>query len=165
MSAVIDNKENGFCPMRMSDLDEVMEIEQSLYDFPWSKSIFSDCIQVGYSCWTYKQSYQIQAYGVLSAAAGEAHILTLCVSKMFQGQGLGKLVLEHLIDLANDHKAEVLLLEVRPSNTRAVRLYQNYGFNEVGTRKDYYPAKDGREDALIMARDLTCERPRHDDQR
>ncbi len=155
MSAVIDNSESGFCVMHMSDLDEVMEIEQSLYEHPWSKSIFSDCIQVGYSCWTYKQSYQIQAYGVLSAGAGEAHILTLCVSKMFQRQGLGKLVLEHLVDLAIDHKADVLLLEVRPSNIAAVSLYQNYGFNEVGTRKNYYPAKNGREDAIIMARDLT----------
>jgi len=155
MSAVIDNTNNGFCMMRMDDLDEVMEIENSLYDFPWSKSIFADCIQVGYSCWTYKQGYQIQAYGVLSAAAGEAHVLTLCVNKDFQGQGLGKLLLEHLLDIAVDHRAEVLLLEVRPSNVVAVNLYQKYGFNEVGTRKAYYPSKDGREDALIMARDLT----------
>lgn len=155
MSAVINNAESGFCLMRMSDLDEIMEIEQSLYDFPWSKSIFSDCIQVGYSCWTYKQNYQIQAYGVLSAGAGEAHILTLCVSNMFQRQGLGKLVLEYFVDLAKDHQAEILLLEVRPSNVAAVSLYQKYGFNEVGTRKDYYPSNDGREDAIIMARDLT----------
>ena len=155
MSAVIDNTENGFCLMRMSDIEEVMEIEVSLYDFPWTKSIFSDCIQVGYSCWAYKQNYQIQAYCVLSAGAGEAHILTLCVRKEYQGQGLGKLLLQHLIDLAMDHKAEVLLLEVRPSNVPAVYLYQKFGFNEVGTRKGYYPAKDGREDALIMALDLT----------
>jgi len=154
MSAVIDNKDTEFCMMRMSDLDEIMEIELSLYDFPWTKSIFSDCIQVGYSCWTYKKNYQIQAYCVLSAGAGEAHILTLCVRKEFQGQGLGKLLLEHLLDLAKDHKAEVLLLEVRPSNATAVHLYQKYGFNEVGTRKDYYPANKGREDALIMALDL-----------
>ena len=140
--------------MRMSDIDEVMEIEQSLYDFPWSKTIFSDCIQVGYSCWTYKKDYQIQAYGVLSAGAGEAHILTICVRRDYQGQGLGKLVLEHLIDLASDYKAEVLLLEVRPSNVTAVNLYQKFGFNEVGTRKDYYPSTDGREDALIMALDI-----------
>ncbi len=154
MSAVIDNSENGFCPMRMCDIDEVMGIETSLYDFPWTKSIFADCIQVGYSCWTYKKDYQIQAYCVLSAGAGEAHILTLCVRKDCQGQGIGKMLLQHLIDLAIDHKAEVLLLEVRPSNVTAVHLYQKYGFNEVGTRKDYYPAKQGREDALIMALDL-----------
>jgi len=155
MSAVIDNNENGFCVMRVSDLDEVMEIENSLYNFPWSKTIFQDCVQVGYSCWTFKQNYQIQAYGVLSAAAGEAHILTLCVRKESQGQGLGKLLLEHFIDLSKDHKADVLLLEVRPSNTIAVNLYQKFGFNEVGIRRDYYPAKDGREDALIMALDTT----------
>jgi len=155
MSAVLDSNRNGFSPMRMSDIDEIMEIERSLYDYPWTESIFADCIQVGYSCWAYIQNYQIQAYCVLSAAAGEAHILTLCVHKDFQGQGIGKLLLEHLIDLAKDHRAEVLLLEVRPSNITAVHLYHKYGFNEVGTRKAYYPAKDGREDALIMALDLS----------
>ena len=155
MSAVIDNNHNGFHPMRMSDVDEVMEIEHTLYDFPWTKSILSDCIQVGYSCWVYKQNYEIQAYCVLSSGAGEAHILTLCVRKDFQGQGLGKILLQHLIDVATDHKADVLLLEVRPSNTTAVNLYHNFGFNEVGTRKGYYPSNEGREDALIMALDLT----------
>jgi len=155
MSAVLDSNRNGFTPMRISDLEEIMEVELSLYDFPWTKSIFADCIQVGYSCWVYIQNYQIQAYCVLSAGAGEAHILTLCVHKSFQGQGLGKLLLEHLIDLAKEHKAEVLLLEVRPSNVAAVYLYDKYGFNEVGTRKGYYPVTSGREDALIMALDLT----------
>lgn len=154
MSAVIDNNQDGFHPMRMSDVEEVMEIELSLYDFPWTKSILSDCIQVGYSCWVYKQNYEIQAYCVLSSGAGEAHILTLCVRKEYQGQGLGQLLLQHLIDVAKDHRAEVLLLEVRPSNQNAVHLYHKFGFNEVGTRPGYYPAKEGREDALIMALDL-----------
>lgn len=154
MSAVIDSNQ-GFFPMRLSDVDEVMEIELTLYDFPWTKSILSDCIQVGYSCWVYKQNYEIQAYCVLSSGAGEAHILTLCVKKEYQGQGLGKMLLQHLIDLAVDNKSEVLLLEVRPSNASAVHLYHKFGFNEVGTRKDYYPAKEGREDAIIMALDLT----------
>lgn len=154
MSAVIDSNQ-GFLPMRLSDVDEVMEIELTLYDYPWTKSILSDCIQVGYSSWIYKLNYEIQAYCVLSSGAGEAHILTLCVKKEYQGQGLGKMLLQHLIDVAKDHKAEVLLLEVRPSNTTAVHLYHKYGFNEVGTRQGYYPAKEGREDALIMALDLS----------
>lgn len=154
MSAVIDSNQ-GFFPMRLTDVDEVMEIELTLYDYPWTKSILSDCIQVGYSCWVYKLNYEIQAYCVLSSGAGEAHILTLCVKKEYQGQGLGKILLQHLIDVAKDHKAEVLLLEVRPSNTTAVHLYHKYGFNEVGTRQGYYPAKEGREDALIMALDLS----------
>lgn len=154
MSAVIDSNQ-GFSPMRLSDVDEVMEVELTLYDYPWTKAILSDCIQVGYSCWVYKQNYEIQAYCVLSSGAGEAHILTLCVKKEYQGQGLGKMLLQHLIDVAKDHKAEVLLLEVRPSNVTAVHLYHKYGFNEVGTRQGYYPAKEGREDALIMALDLS----------
>ena len=153
MSAVIDSNK-GFFPMRLSDVDEVMEIEHTLYDYPWTKAILSDCIQVGYSCWVYKQNYEIQAYCVLSSGAGEAHILTLCVKKEYQGQGFGKMLLQHLIDLATDHKSEVIILEVRPSNVSAVHLYHKFGFNEVGTRKGYYPATDGREDALILALEL-----------
>jgi len=155
MSAVIDNTPDPFSPMRMSDIEEVMEIENTLYDFPWTKSILSDCIQVGYSCWVYKQNYEIQGYCVLSSGAGEAHILTLCVKKEYQGLGIGNLLLQHLIELATTHKAEVLLLEVRPSNVAAVHLYHKVGFNEVGLRKGYYPTKDGREDAIIMALDLS----------
>ena len=96
----------------------------------------------------------IQGYGILSIAAGEAHLLNLCVRPETQRQGVGEKMLVHLVSLARRHYAEIIFLEVRQSNAAARRLYDKAGFNELGNRKDYYPAEDGREDALILARVL-----------
>ena len=87
-------------------------------------------------------------------AAGEAHLLNLCVRPESQRQGIGKKLLVHLFTLARHHDAEIMFLEVRESNATARRLYDKAGFNELGTRKDYYPAGAGRENALILARVL-----------
>ena len=87
--------------------------------------------------------------------ADEAHILNLCIKPDLQNNGLGKEMLDHLIDLAKVHHADVMFLEVRPSNRQALKIYEKSGFDEVGSRKDYYPAKFGREDALILAKQLT----------
>ena len=154
MSAVISQGDNGIRPMKAADLDEVMAIETRLYDFPWTKGIFYDCMQVGYSCWVYQENEQIVSYGVMSAGAGEAHILTLCVRPDAQRQGYGRMLLGHMLDAAHSHKAETMLLEVRTSNRAAISLYQKTGFSEVGIRAGYYPAVNGREDAIIMALDL-----------
>ncbi|MDQ2694766.1 MAG: ribosomal protein S18-alanine N-acetyltransferase [Pseudomonadota bacterium] len=141
-------------PMGYYDLDEVMEIELRAYPFPWNEAIFRDCIRVGYFCRVWEERERVRAYGVMSVGAGECHILNLCVDPDCQGQGLGRAMLEHLVALARTAGAETALLEVRPSNTRACRLYQAAGFCEVGLRRNYYPAGKGRENALIMARDL-----------
>jgi len=137
--------------MTEEDLDDIMDIENQTYQFPWTRGIFRDCLHVGYCCWVYASENQVDAYGVMSIGAGEAHILTIVVNEASRGQGLGKLMLEHLLKVAEQHKVVTVLLEVRPSNNIAVQLYRNSGFNEVGTRPNYYPAEDGREDALIMA--------------
>lgn len=155
MSAVISQGDNGIRPMKAADLDEVMDVENSLYDFPWTKGIFYDCMQVGYSCWVYQEDELIISYGVMSAGAGEAHILTLCVHPDVQRNGYGRMLLGHMLEAAKAHKAETMLLEVRTSNRAAINLYQNSGFSEVGIRAGYYPAENGREDAIIMAFDLT----------
>ncbi|HID48560.1 MAG TPA: ribosomal-protein-alanine N-acetyltransferase [Chromatiales bacterium] len=154
MSAVISTGQDGIRPMRQSDLDAVMAIETAIYPFPWTRGIFRDCIQVGYRCQVYQQAGEVRAYSVLSVAADEAHILTVCVHPDWQRQGLGRLMMEQMLEQAAQAGAEVVLLEVRPSNAGAIRLYHAMGFNEVGTRPDYYPAENGREDALIMARSL-----------
>ena len=93
-------------------------------------------------------------YGVLSAAAGEAHILNLCIAPEYQGRGHGRRLLRRMLDLARWHQALQVFLEVRPSNPRAIQLYRDEGFNEIGRRPRYYPARDGREDALVMAIEL-----------
>jgi len=151
VSAILKSTGGQFRSIREDDLLAIMEIERQAYPYPWTQGILRDCIRVGYSCWLYEVDKTIQAYGVMSVAAGEAHILNLCVRPEIQGQGLGAKVLKHLIVMARRQGADTLLLEVRPSNLAALRLYQKLGFNEVGSRKNYYPAEQGREDALIFA--------------
>ena len=155
MSAVVKLAEPRFRPMDEGDMQSVLEIENTVYPYPWSETIFLDCLQVGYCCWVMERESELVAYGVMAVGAGESHILNLCVRPQFQGLGYGRAMLEHLLELAAVHNADTAFLEVRPTNFSAIRLYMNAGFNEVGVRRNYYPAKCGREDALIMARALT----------
>jgi ribosomal-protein-alanine N-acetyltransferase len=154
MSAVLREPGLDFRPMQPEDITEVIEIERRSYPHPWTRLIFSDCLHAGYSCWVCERQGIIQGYGIMSIAAGEAHLLNLCVRPESQRQGIGEKLLVHLFDLARRHDAEVMFLEVRESNAAARRLYDKTGFNELGTRKDYYPAGTGRENALILARVL-----------
>lgn len=146
-------------PMTEGDIDLVASIERLAYEHPWTPGIFHDCLGVGYSCWLMQMSRRTVGYGILSAAAGEAHILNLCIHPSEQRRGLGRHLLGHLLDLSRRHHAEIVLLEVRPSNRAALALYEAAGFNEVGVRRNYYPAVRGREDALILAMDLSTGAP------
>lgn len=97
-------------------------------------------------------------YGIMQVAADEAHILNLCIDKPYQKQGFARLLLEHLVQLARQRQANIVFLEVRPSNPRAVDLYERSGFNEIGMRKGYYDSANGREDAIVMARNLVSDK-------
>jgi len=141
-------------PMREADLDEVARIEAGAYEFPWTHGIFRDCLRAGYGCWVLAHAAEVVGYAVLSVAAGEAHVLNVCVDVAEQGKGYGRRLMKRLIDLARWHQAQRIFLEVRPSNRGAIRLYHDIGFNEIGKRPNYYPAKGGREDALVMAMEL-----------
>ena len=154
MSAILKETGLGFRPMQEADLMDIMEIERTSYPHPWTRLIFSDCLRAGYCCWVCERQGMIEGYGVISVAAGESHLLNLCVRPESQRQGIGRKLLLHFISLARRHDAEVIFLEVRPSNAAACALYQRMGFNELGSRKDYYPAAKGHEDALILARVL-----------
>lgn len=154
MSAVIKENLLGFRPMVEEDLHRVMSIEEAAYTFPWTMTIFQDCLRIGYCSWVLERDRHIIAYGVMSIAVGECHILNICVDPDYQNMGHGEMMLDHLLDLAQKHKADMAFLEVRPSNDIARRLYQNKGFDEVGMRRNYYPAPFGREDAVIMALSL-----------
>jgi len=136
--------------MRTSDLPEVLTIERASYQFPWEEDIFKDCFKADYSCWVCIENETVLGYSILAMAVGEAHVLNICVSPTEQGQGIGRKMLENLIEVARG-RAETMFLEVRPSNTVALALYQNMGFNEIGIRKGYYPAENGREDAIMLA--------------
>jgi len=154
MSAVIKMAYLNFRPMHEEDLPMVLMIEESAYAFPWTLVIFQDCLRMGYSTWVLEQDGCIIGYSVMSIAVGECHLLNLCVHPDNQRMGHGELLLDHMLDLAQRHQAEMAFLEVRPSNEVARRLYQNKGFDEVGMRRNYYPGHFGREDAVIMARSL-----------
>ena len=157
MSAVIESQPDGLRAMTVEDLDAVMQIEEAVYPFPWTRGIFHDCIRVGYQCDVYQKNGEILAYSVLSIAAGEAHLLTVCVAPEQQNRGLGRMMMQNVIDEALFSNVQSILLEVRPSNLSAIYLYQKMGFTEVGIRPDYYPDEHRREDALIMARELFAE--------
>jgi ribosomal-protein-alanine N-acetyltransferase len=141
-------------PMQQSDLAAVVELELRCYPFPWTEGIFRDCLGVGYNCWVYRYRERIVGYGVMSVAAGEAHILNICIEPELRGRGLARRMLERLLNLARQHGADSVFLEVRASNTAAQNLYSGLGFNEVGLRRGYYPAAQGREDAIVLALSL-----------
>jgi len=156
MSAVpVPEAVGAFRPMRESDLPCVLEIEERCYEFPWTFGVHRDCLRVGYSCWVLEvEAHRLGGYGVMSVAAGEAHLLNLCVDIDMRGRGWARRFLGHLLTVARERHAEVMLLEVRPSNAIALRLYESVGFSEVGLRRAYYPARNGREDAILLALDL-----------
>ena len=154
MSAVIKEALRNFRPMVEEDIPAILAIEESAYEFPWTRMIFQDCLRVGYCCWVLEVGRAITGYGVMSVGAGECHILNLCVEPRSQRCGYGRVILDYLLELAIKHNAEVAFLEVRPSNSAAKGLYASAEFNEVGLRRNYYPARHGREDAVIMARTL-----------
>ncbi|MBD8899314.1 ribosomal protein S18-alanine N-acetyltransferase [Rhodanobacter sp. DHG33] len=136
--------------MRMDDLDAVAAIEQASYDFPWTRGIFADCIKAGHPCWVLCIGEEVAGYGILSVAAGEAHVLNICISAEHRGLGLGRHLLGRLLDVARWSGAQHVFLEVRPSNPLAKVLYESVGFHEIGRRPRYYPAREGREDAIVM---------------
>ena len=141
-------------PMREADLPAVMAIEQRAYAFPWTQGVFRDCLLANHPSWVLVEGGHIIGYAVLSVAADEAHVLNLCTSPDVQGRGHGRRLLRALLQLARGRGAHRVFLEVRPSNAPAIALYHDEGFNEIGRRPRYYPAHDGREDALVMALEL-----------
>jgi ribosomal-protein-alanine N-acetyltransferase len=141
-------------PMMEMDLAEVAAIEQKSYAFPWSENIFRDCLRVGYTCRALDLAGQIIGYGVMSLGAGEAHILNLCVREEFRIVGFGRRLLEHMLERAAASGIGEAFLEVRPTNLAAIRLYQRLGFEQIGIRRGYYQAPDGREDAIVLKLDL-----------
>lgn len=157
MSAVVEEAFIHIRPMDEQDLTDVLAIESRAYDFPWSRTIFRDCLRVGYCCWVLEKDGVLEGYCVMSVGAGECHILNLCIHPDSQGLGLGRRLLDFVLDVAREHNADSAFLEVRPSNDPAKRLYRNTGFDDIGVRRNYYPARFGREDAVIMARTLASE--------
>lgn len=146
----------SFSPMRDEDLDLVAAMERTLFDFPWTRTNFADSLAAGYCCRIMRQGRDMAGYAVMMCVLDEAHLLNLSVARTYQRHGLGWRLLGHLGREASSHGAHRLFLEVRPSNQAARRLYDKAGFQAIGRRPSYYPAQDGREDAIVMSAEL-CE--------
>ena len=141
-----------FRPMNVVDVDAIMQIEPQIYSHPWTRGNFTDSLNSGYSAWVmiHPATDQIIGYALLMMVLDEAHLLNLSVAKNYQKKGLGRYLLEHMLQIAKNHHATNMFLEVRTSNVSAISLYENMGFNEMAVRRNYYPAHNGREDAVLM---------------
>jgi ribosomal-protein-alanine N-acetyltransferase len=140
--------------MTEADLPLVSDIEIAAYRYPWSGTIFRDCLRVGYCCRVVQEAGQVRGYAIMSVAVGEAHLLNLCIDVDARARGFGRRLLETVVQEAALLRARRMFLEVRPTNQAARRLYDSLGFRAVGRRKAYYKAPDGREDALVLSLDL-----------
>ena len=153
MNAVLKDSRSSLRPMLESDIADILQIECAAYAFPWSRNIFRGCLREDYCCRVMDVDGEIAGYAIMSMGKDEAHLLNLCVDPDRHGMGLGDQLLKFVLDFARKHKAVSTFLEVRPSNEAARRFYERRGFVEVGMRTNYYPARFGREDAIIMARE------------
>ena len=143
-------------PMMPADLPGIHLIELASYEHPWSLGNFADSLAAGYSMWVLEAGGEVMGYYAMMAAAGEAHLLNLTIAPVWRRHGLGRDLLDHCLARACEHQAVSLFLEVRASNAVAIGLYHSSGFIDLAVRRAYYPAGDGREDALIMKKDLAC---------
>jgi len=158
MISPIREADVGIRAMRHDDLAHVSDIERRSYDFPWSHGVFRDCLLAGYRCIVLERNGEVAGYGILSVAAGEAHILNLCVDPKFRSLGYGERLLDEKLFRARTASVREIFLEVRPSNVNAISLYRKKGFHKVADRPAYYQAHDGREDASVLAKKLTVDR-------
>ncbi|HTW75189.1 MAG TPA: ribosomal protein S18-alanine N-acetyltransferase [Steroidobacteraceae bacterium] len=138
--------------MQEADLPAVVRIEHASYAFPWTEGIFRDCLRVNYVCRVVESGAELIGYGIISVGAGEAHVLNICVAEEQRCRGVGRRLLTHLLQVAARQGARDALLETRPTNVAALHLYRSLGFVQVGTRRGYYQAAGGREDAVVLKR-------------
>lgn len=146
-------------PMTDSDLDEVAAVERDAYEFPWTRGNFEDSLRNGYFgvCLRHVTGVLV-GYCVLMPVVDEMHLLNLCVAPTAQGHGAGLMLLREAVRITRARQLGSVLLEVRPSNQRAMRLYERFGFIVIGRRKSYYPARHHtREDAIVMRYGLHAE--------
>lgn len=140
--------------MHASDVAAVLAAEHRIYPFPWTEGNFVDSLKAGYSAWICREDGVLAGYAVMMMAVDEAHLLNISILPERQRRGLGGELLAHLFRIARGHGAVRMFLEVRPSNATGRAFYRRFLFEEIGRRREYYPAHVGREDAIVLARDL-----------
>jgi len=143
--------------MSHEDLSSVSAIERQSYEFPWSHGVFRDCLLAGYQCSVLQRDSEVVGYGILTIAAGEAHILNICVHPTYRSMGYGEKLLDDMLLRARSSSVRQIFLEVRPSNAHALALYRKKDFHKVADRPAYYQASHGREDANVLVKKLTTD--------
>jgi [ribosomal protein S18]-alanine N-acetyltransferase len=156
MSAVLRPTVSPLLPMTVQDLDDVVALEQTAYGFAWSRGNFADSLVSGYDAGVLRDEHgALAGYIVAQPGVAESHLLNVTVAPPLQGQGLGVLMLDHLVAHCRARGDHALWLEVRVSNARARAVYARYGFAQVGLRRGYYPAAASkREDAVVLRLNL-----------
>jgi [ribosomal protein S18]-alanine N-acetyltransferase len=134
-----------------ADLDRVVAIEQAAYSHPWTLGNFKDALKAGNAAFKLMAGDSLVGYLVAMQVIDEVHLLNITVAPDFQRQGWARCLMQWLQLWSQQQGALHLWLEVRQSNERALKLYQAFGFQQVGLRKDYYPAsRTAREAAVVM---------------
>lgn len=154
MSGALPSGTLAYRPMAASDLDVVTAAEARIYPFPWTRGNFADSLDAGDRAWVAENDGGLRGYAVVNQVLDEVQLLNISVLPEYQGRGFGAQLLRHLCDDARANGGLRMFLEVRPSNDAGRALYQRFGFTLIGQRRDYYPALNGREDALVMSLDL-----------
>lgn len=141
-----------FAMMRAQDVEAVVAVENDAYPFPWTRGNFLDSLASRYDAWTLREAdARLAGYFLLMHAVDETHLLNITVRPDLHGRGYGRMLLDKVIQLALDANVRSVLLEVRPSNEHALAVYRHCGFQQIGIRKQYYPAAGtSREDAIVM---------------
>lgn len=143
-----------FAPIGVNELDWLCALENRLHAFPWTRRNFLDSLNAGHGLWRIAANGEALGYAVVLQVLDELHLLNMGIAREQQGRGYGRALLEWLAQAAREGGVTQFFLEVRPSNTAALSLYSSAGFSEIGRRRRYYPAADGREDAIVMCRQL-----------
>jgi len=136
--------------MNLDDMDEVMRIEQSVHAHPWTRGNFTDALNSDSVCMVYENGEEMLGYVVLLPAVDELQLLNISIAAGHQRKGMGSRLLGEAMQIARGMNIRRMLLEVRTSNVAALGLYCAAGFSEIGLRRGYYPADNGREDAIVM---------------
>jgi ribosomal-protein-alanine N-acetyltransferase len=140
--------------MTTADLDAVVSVEGLCHPFPWTRGNFADSLAAGHGAWLATEDGRMTGYAIMMQVVDEAHLLNITILPELQRQGRGTALLRHLLELARERSSWRMLLEVRPGNASGQDLYRRHGFVEIGLRRGYYPSHEGREDAIVMAREL-----------
>ncbi|MBT8114523.1 MAG: ribosomal protein S18-alanine N-acetyltransferase [Arenicella sp.] len=141
-------------PMLSTDLDQVVAIERSTQAVSWSRLSFEECLTNSYACHVLERNCEVLAFSINCSVIDELHILNLAVSKPWQGNGLGHVLMQNIVQWSEQHGSRKLFLEVRASNKIAQSLYFKWQFRQISVRRAYYrTGEKQREDALVLVRE------------